>query len=209
MFEGNISLHKASPGPTICWDCQTLMPGAYLACNLCHKLQPPTPLNPFERLGLPPALEMDLASLESAYIRTVSLCHPDRYLQCAVQKDHGEGHMAALNEAYNTLKDFLSRSIALYTCTFGSYQEENIPCASLFLMEIFDLQDEAEHLQEEEELTSFREKVQRLTAQAQTALTQAFEVKDATLARRHIQALQYLRKLAKLPLERSHAASNL
>jgi hypothetical protein len=117
--------------------------------------------------------------------------------------------MAALNQAYAILKDYLSRSIALYERVFGPYQEENIPCATLFLMAIFDLQERAEHLNGSEEAAAFHLEVQALMTQAKLELTHAFEAGDATSARRHIQALQYLEKLLIDPKERPHAPSNM
>ena len=207
----NPSMSKAglSNLPTICWQCQSLITQSQSSCELCRNLQAPASLDPFDRLGVTPSLHLDLNALESAYIQATALYHPDRFINCPVQKAHGEAHMAALNQAYGILKDFLSRSIALYERVFGPYTDENIPCATLFLMEIFDLQERAEHLKTSEDKSAFHQEVQILRTQAEQDLAQAFEAGDSPGARRHIQALQYLKKLLTDSKERTHAAPNL
>ena len=208
-WNDNNTKHQPKTFPTICWECQNLITQIQPSCDLCHKIQAPTQLDPFDRLGVAPNLHIDLSILESSYIRATALCHPDRFSNCPIQKCHGEAHMTALNQAYAILKDHLSRSIALYERVFGPYQEENIPCATLFLMAIFDLQERAEHLNGPEEEADFRQELQVLMTQAELELTQAFEKVDAASARRHIQALQYLTKLLIEPKERPHAPSNM
>jgi len=66
----------------------------------------------FARLGLPAALDLELASLDRAYFASQRRWHPDRFAnRPAPERARASAEAAALNEAYRTLKDPLSRAI--------------------------------------------------------------------------------------------------
>ena len=68
----------------------------------------------FARLGLPAALELDAAALDKAYFARQRQWHPDRFVgKPAEQRANASAEAAALNDAYRTLKDPLSRAVYL------------------------------------------------------------------------------------------------
>ena len=68
----------------------------------------------FARLGLPAALELELASLDRAYFALQRQWHPDRFVaKPAEERAKASTEAAALNDAYRTLKDPLSRAVYL------------------------------------------------------------------------------------------------
>jgi molecular chaperone HscB len=68
----------------------------------------------FARLGLPAALELAPASLDRAYFALQRQWHPDRFANRPPhQRARASAEAAALNDAYRTLKDPLSRAIYL------------------------------------------------------------------------------------------------
>ncbi len=68
----------------------------------------------FARLGLPAALDLDIASLDRAYFALQRQWHPDRFVaKPAVERARASSLAAALNDAYRTLKDPLSRAVYL------------------------------------------------------------------------------------------------
>ncbi len=68
----------------------------------------------FARLGLPAALELELASLDRAYFALQRQWHPDRFVAKPPQeRARASVEAAALNDAYRTLKDPLSRAVYL------------------------------------------------------------------------------------------------
>ncbi|OFX06133.1 MAG: Fe-S protein assembly co-chaperone HscB [Alphaproteobacteria bacterium RIFCSPHIGHO2_12_FULL_66_14] len=68
----------------------------------------------FARLGLPAALELDGAALDRAYFAAQRQWHPDRFVtRPADERARASTEAAALNDAYRTLKDPLSRAIYL------------------------------------------------------------------------------------------------
>jgi molecular chaperone HscB len=68
----------------------------------------------FARLGLPPSLELDSPSLDKAYFALQRQWHPDRFVsKPAEERARASSEAAALNDAYRTLKDPLSRALYL------------------------------------------------------------------------------------------------
>ena len=68
----------------------------------------------FARLGLPAALELEPAALDRAYFALQRQWHPDRFAnRPADERARASTEAAALNDAYRTLKDPLSRAVYL------------------------------------------------------------------------------------------------
>src|SRR3954449_5255891 len=68
----------------------------------------------FARLGLPAALDLDAGALDKAYFAQQRLWHPDRFVgKPAGERAKASVEAAALNDAYRTLKDPLSRAVYL------------------------------------------------------------------------------------------------
>ena len=72
----------------------------------------------FARLGLPAALDLEPASLDRAYFALQRQWHPDRFVaKPAAERARASTEAAALNDAYRTLKDPLSRAAYLAELT--------------------------------------------------------------------------------------------
>ena len=66
----------------------------------------------FARLGLPAALELEPATLDRAYFARQRQWHPDRFVaKPPDERARASAEAAALNDAYRTLKDPLSRAV--------------------------------------------------------------------------------------------------
>lgn len=70
----------------------------------------------FARLGLPAALDLELAQLDRAYFARQRQWHPDRFVgRPADERARASIEAAALNDAYRTLKDPVDRAVYLAT----------------------------------------------------------------------------------------------
>jgi molecular chaperone HscB len=70
----------------------------------------------FARLGLPAALDLELAQLDRAYFARQRQWHPDRFVgKPADERARASSEAAALNDAYRTLKDPVDRAVYLAT----------------------------------------------------------------------------------------------
>src|SRR5260370_16918983 len=66
------------------------------------------------RMGLPAALDLEPASLDKAYFALQRQWHPDRFVsRPPEERARASTEAAALNDAYRTLKDPLSRAFYL------------------------------------------------------------------------------------------------
>ena len=153
------------------------------------------PLSPFDRLGLSPSLDLNPADLEQAYVQATAAYHPDAFITQPQEKAYAEGHMADLNTAYQRLSHRVLRAIALYERHFGPYTPETVPCASLFLAQFFELQEQALTLTTTTEREDFQREITQRLEEVYGTLKTAFDAQDEQLALRSIQMYQYLTKL--------------
>jgi molecular chaperone HscB len=101
--------------------------------------------NHFDRLGLPRRFLVDAAELERAYLERSRAVHPDFHLAS------GDADLAAsleasaaLNEAYNTLRDPLRRAEHLLGLAGGPTASEHKEIPPAFLAEMLDAREAIE-----------------------------------------------------------------
>ena len=103
------------PGPlTPCWSCKGPVDARALFCHTCGAVQPPRGIDHFARLALPAMFEIPIADLERRYFGFQRYLHPDRFaVKSAKEKAISQQQAAALNEAYEVLKNPLTRGAYL------------------------------------------------------------------------------------------------
>jgi molecular chaperone HscB len=152
----------------------------------------------FARLGLPAALELEPATLDRAYFARQRLWHPDRFVaKPPDERARASAEAAALNDAYRTLKDPLSR--AVYFATLKGVElpgdGKTIDDPEL-LMEVMDAREElheATSIAEVDALATFaREDLQKALA----GLPSLFLANDKPAIRKTLLRLRYLDKFA-------------
>jgi molecular chaperone HscB len=101
--------------------------------------------NHFDRLGLPRRFSIDAAELERAYLAHSRAVHPDYHL-AGPSSDLGASLelSAAVNEAYNTLRDPFARAEHLLALEGGPSASEQKQMPPAFLAEMLDAREEIE-----------------------------------------------------------------
>jgi molecular chaperone HscB len=85
-----------------------------LFCATCRAVQPPRAADHFTRLGLPVDFAVDTAELDRRYFAAQRQLHPDRFVtRTARERAISQNQAVTLNDAYETLKDPLSRATYL------------------------------------------------------------------------------------------------
>jgi len=152
----------------------------------------------FARLGLPAALELEPATLDRAYFARQRQWHPDRFVaKPADERARASAEAAALNDAYRTLKDPLSR--AIYFATLKGVElpgdGKTIDDPDL-LMEVMDAREElqeASSVGEVDALAAFaREDLEKGLA----TLPRLFLANDKPAIRKTLLRLRYIDKFA-------------
>ncbi len=167
----------------------------------------------FARLGLPAALDIETAALDRAYFALQRQWHPDRFVaKPPEERARASVEAAALNDAYRTLKDPLSRAVYL-----AGLKGVELPGDGKTIDDP-DLLMEAMEAREELHEASSGEAVDALAAKARDEMTKAmvtlgslFLANDRPAIRKTLLRLRYLDKFAeeararRMNIERSRA----
>ncbi len=123
----------------------------------------------FARLGLPRRFSIDAAELERAYLAHSRLVHPDYHLAGTdAERDVSLEAAAAVNEAYNTLRDPFSRAEYLLSLEREPAARAGVKLPPAFLAEMLEARERLEEA--------------RGNATAITELEQEFSGQLATMA---------------------------
>jgi molecular chaperone HscB len=99
----------------------------------------------FHRLGLPRRFALDAAELERAYLARSRAVHPDFHLTGPSADLNASLELsAAVNEAYNTLRDPFTRAEHLLALAGGPSAAEHRDVPAPFLGEMLDLREQIE-----------------------------------------------------------------
>src|SRR5262245_7077130 len=99
----------------------------------------------FHRLGLPRRFVLDAGELERAYLAHSRAVHPDYHLTGSSGDLNASLELsAAVNEAYNTLRDPFTRAEHLLALAGGPIASEQKQMPPAFLAEMLDAREEIE-----------------------------------------------------------------
>ena len=103
--------HASIAASPVCWSCAQALDAGVPFCGACQAVQPPGQMNHFARLGLVRDYAVDLAALDRAYFALQRRLHPDRFARKPPrERAISQQQAAALNEAYETLKNPIRRA---------------------------------------------------------------------------------------------------
>lgn len=98
-------------GGFCCWSCYGGLSARALFCNHCGTIQPVREADCFQRLGLERKVDIDPTQLEKNYAQLQRSFSPERFIiRSQTEKGHAEKHRAAIQDAYDTLRDPIRRS---------------------------------------------------------------------------------------------------
>jgi len=197
-----VALEQADPAQaevTACWSCKGPVRTGLLFCETCRAIQPPGEVGHFDRLGLPIGFDIEPAALEKAYFASQRLLHPDRFANKSGREKALSGQQAAaLNEAYETLKDPLRRAAYLVECAGGTAAiGDNVTVQDPdLLMEQMELREALSEADSPEEADVFATRARAAIAECEAALSEAFAQERVGDAETLVLRLKYLTKLA-------------
>jgi molecular chaperone HscB len=115
-------------------------------CSECNRILPPNERNYFDVFGLPvDRLVIDIAQLEKRFLELSRKYHPDRFAsKTPLENQIAHEYSSALNNAYRTLKEPVSRGKYVVERQLGSIEEKSAsvpPDMAEFFFEIHDVLD--------------------------------------------------------------------
>jgi molecular chaperone HscB len=187
----------ASAGLTSCWSCKGPVTNQVLFCHTCGAIQPPGQADYFRRLGLEADFDIDMDLAEKRYLGFQRAIHPDRFAaKPAKERALAEVQSVSLNEAYETLRDPLSRAaylLRLKGVDAAISKDETMRDPEL-LMEAMEAR---EALLEAESAPAIEKLAAKAGADAigvLSELSKAFAAEDLTRANHLVTRFKYLRK---------------
>ncbi|MDH5301083.1 MAG: Fe-S protein assembly co-chaperone HscB [Gammaproteobacteria bacterium] len=159
--------------------------------------------NYFELLGVSASFDLDVAVLSENYRAVQRALHPDRFANSSEKERRlSVQHAARINDAYNTLKSPLLRSVYLLGLRGVDVQiESNANMAPAFLMEQMELRealDDAAMAGSTDQVQTLLEQIDARERQLHKELSAGFEENsDAALQRvaLNVRKLQFFSKL--------------
>jgi molecular chaperone HscB len=184
------------PGAS-CWSCKGPVAEGAPFCAVCGAVQPPGQADHFARLGLESAFDLDTDELDRRYFELQRLLHPDRFATKAPsEKVLSQQQATSLNEAYETLKDPLSRADYLIGLGGGGGTAEvGVPDGEL-LQESLELREALAEAATLEAIDALARRAADDIDACTAELSARFSASDLEGARRQAVRLKYLRKLA-------------
>jgi molecular chaperone HscB len=167
----------------------------------------------FARLGLPAALDIEAAALDRAYFALQRQWHPDRFVaKPPEERARASVEAAALNDAYRTLKDPLSRAVYL-----AGIRGVELPSDGKtiddpeLLMEAMEAREELHEAASSDAVDALAAKARDDMQKAMAGLDGLFLANDRPAIRTTLLRLRYLDKFAeeararRMNIERSKA----
>jgi molecular chaperone HscB len=152
----------------------------------------------FARLGVPAALDLEPAALDKAYFALQRQWHPDRFVaKPADERAKAAAEAAALNEAYRTLKEPLSRAIYL-----AGLKGVELPGDGKtiddpdLLMEVMDAREELQEAASVAEIDALAKFAREDLQKGLADLSKLFTANDKPAIRKTLLRLRYLDKFA-------------
>lgn len=186
----NLSMYK-------CWNCEADLQDLII-CKKCKSVQPPSPTNVFECLGLSPQFDIDLNLLSERYLERQRLVHPDKFIfKTAEEKLYAQQHSSHINQCYQILNDNISRAEAIL-----EYNNQSADTGDITIQDPVLLHESMEHreklmmMESKNQVIDFKKEILDLKHIIEQDLKQALDIENNfNHAKRLILRLKYLKKL--------------
>ncbi len=155
----------------------------------------------FELFGLPESFEVDTAIMADRYRAMQTELHPDRYASSSEQERRLSVQGASwINEAYETLKDPLSRARYLLQLKgIDIDADKDMSSDPDFLMQQIELREQLEQIESEADPLSALDRVaadiRSWNHDLRSQFAAAFEQKDLATARQTVLKMQFFNRL--------------
>ncbi len=184
-------------GVSACWSCRGPVPLGGIFCATCAAVQPPSAADHFERLGLARAFDVDPELLDRSYFQAQRQLHPDRFAtRTPRERTFSQLQAVGLNEAYETLKDAVSR--AEYLISLAGLEVVPEGCSLVgeqeLLHEVMERREALAEADTTEVVATLEDEARRDTDGCLSGLSLAFADGNLDGASRLITRLRYLAK---------------
>ena len=180
-----------------CWSCKGPVDRRALFCHTCAAIQPPHGIDHFARLGLAARFDVAPEEIERNYFGFQRILHPDRFAaKSAREKALSQAQAAALNDAYETLRDPVRRAIHLLERLGAPMPGDDHTIADPeLLMEAMEARETLAEARTAEAIDALVARADADADRTKAELTDRFDDGDLDAARTAVLRLRYLDKL--------------
>lgn len=199
MTQANPHIDRAqgAAAPMPCWSCKQAAEGLF--CGACGVVQPPGAIDHFQRLGLVRGFAVATADLDRRYFALQRQLHPDRFVKKTPrERAVSQSQAASLNDAYETLRDPLTRAVYLLRLQGIELEPSNGQTISdpALLMEAMEMREALAEAADDRAVDVVAAQVETERKDGFDLLGKAFAQNDMMKARAQTLRLKYLTKLA-------------
>lgn len=149
----------------------------------------------FEILGIPASFVLDEKALEQAYFTAQKACHPDRFIgKAEADRVAAVSRSQLVNDAYETLKNPLTRAEHLLELQGVHVLGEDQPAPPQLLLEMLELRERVADAEDGAALAAMVSEIKALAAANSKDIEQAFAANDVVKASEETLRLHYLGK---------------
>jgi molecular chaperone HscB len=181
-----------------CWSCHGPVAAREPFCPTCGAVQPPGAADAFARLGVARSFAVDEPALQRRYFDLQRKLHPDRFAaKSARERALSQQQAAALNEAYEMLKDPLARAAALLRLAGREvrFDGQGTVDDPELLMEAMEMREALAEAETADDADILRARAEADVVACRDDLATAFAAGDLDDAERLCLRLRYLDKL--------------
>lgn len=180
-----------------CWSCGAAVAASTPFCVACRKVQPPGEADHFARLGLARGFALDRAALDKSYFALQRQLHPDRFATSTPrERAISQNQAVSLNQAYETLKDPLSRAAYLLKLHgAGPKSADHTVSDQALLMEQMERREALAEAASAAEIDAVSRQAADDSRVSEAAIAAAFAAGDLDKASAETTRLKYLVKL--------------
>jgi len=189
---------RSDAGIVACWSCHGPVADGIAFCSVCGAVQPPGQADHFSRLGLEAIFDLDDGDLKHRYFDLQRRLHPDRFATHTPQERAlSQQQATSINDAYETLKDTLSRADYLVHLKGTLVLPEgcNLVNDPELLEEAMELREALAEAESTAQVDALADRAVRDIKTCESLLSEAFAEEDLTAACRLTTRLKYLTKL--------------
>lgn len=199
MIQANpqIDRGQGAAAPVPCWSCKQAAEGLF--CGACGVVQPPGTGDHFQRLGLGRGFAIETAELDRRYFALQRQLHPDRFVKKTPrERAVSQSQAASLNDAYETLRDPLSRAVYLLRLQGIELEPASGQTISdpALLMEAMEMREALAEAADDRAVQAVAADVESQRKAGFDLLAKVFAQNDTATARTQTLRLKYLGKLA-------------
>ena len=179
-----------------CWSCKAVVSPLDFFCKFCKKIQENVDFNEFEIFSMEKKILINFDLLERKYLELQMTFHPNKFIGLSNREiEISNKYSSKINEAYNTLKNHVSRiNLILINSGVSIINNDETYKNSELLEDIMDIQEEF-MFAEIDQKKKIKERIKKLIDEILLDTQELYKKRDYNRMLKNSIKLSYLNKI--------------